>query len=426
MPALRFISILLLSVVAKGQESGYSSSVHKETISSATSSKSSSSREGSKDDLHPAQRNYNDCQYVGDWGDCDPFKMIRVKEERLVIGSSSCLDRRNITKPCSRDDLPPGTTWLLKEHKLCVMELEKLKSMIDDLHRYIDLIHQRGQALFNSYNELKKRLMDLRREIEILGRRNHDAQQTITRLRKEVEDWKSKSNKMQMELNQLKAQYKGLEIKVRASKQKSEELTAKKTEISEEQNRNIVLLENLQAENRNLKTSVLDGERYNDELRGLQQINDDLEAKVQKTLREVNRSKKELNKCRLDLAMPTGKQGGPKINKDTKVNLDMSMWITHNVTVEEGEKYEPIIKYYEEPKYEEPKYEEPKYEEPKYEEPKYEEPKYEEPKYEEPKYEEPKYEEPKYEAPKYEEPKYEEPKYEEPKYEEPKYEEPKY
>ena len=70
---------------------------------------------------------------------------------------------------------------------------------------------------------------------------------------------------------------------------------------------------------RNLKTSVLDGERYNDELRGLQQINDDLEAKVQKTLREVNRSKKELNKCRLDLAMPTGKQGGPKINKDTKV-----------------------------------------------------------------------------------------------------------
>ena len=36
----------------------------------------------------------------------------------------------------------------------------------------------------------------------------------IFRLRKEVEDWKSKSNKMQMELNQLKAQYKGLEIKV--------------------------------------------------------------------------------------------------------------------------------------------------------------------------------------------------------------------
>jgi hypothetical protein len=30
-----------------------------------------------------------------------------------------------------------------------------------------------------------------------------------------VEDWKAKSNKMQMELNQVKAQYKSMEIKVR-------------------------------------------------------------------------------------------------------------------------------------------------------------------------------------------------------------------
>jgi hypothetical protein len=29
-----------------------------------------------------------------------------------------------------------------------------------------------------------------------------------------VEDWKTKSNKMQMELNQVKAQYKSMEIKV--------------------------------------------------------------------------------------------------------------------------------------------------------------------------------------------------------------------
>ena len=28
-----------------------------------------------------------------------------------------------------------GTVWLLNEHKLCVQELQKLKSMIDDLHR---------------------------------------------------------------------------------------------------------------------------------------------------------------------------------------------------------------------------------------------------------------------------------------------------
>jgi len=34
--------------------------------------------------------------------------MIRIKEERLVIGGASCVERKNITKPCSRNDLPPG------------------------------------------------------------------------------------------------------------------------------------------------------------------------------------------------------------------------------------------------------------------------------------------------------------------------------
>ena len=88
--------------------------------------------------------------------------------------------------------------WLLNEHKLCVQELQKLKTMIDDLHRYknypkctgmlkfhefryIDLIHQRGQALFNAYNDLRRRLGDIRREISIVGRKNHDAEQTIKR-----------------------------------------------------------------------------------------------------------------------------------------------------------------------------------------------------------------------------------------------------
>merc|ERR1711915_431286 len=137
-------------------------------------------------------------KYMGEWGDCDPFKMIRIKEQKLVSGGASCTESKNITKPCSRDDFPPGTVWLLNEHKLCVLELEKLKSMIEDLHRYIDLIHQRGQSLYNAYNDLRKRLMDVRREITIIGQHNHDTEQTINRLKAEVQDWKSKSSKMQM------------------------------------------------------------------------------------------------------------------------------------------------------------------------------------------------------------------------------------
>ena len=137
--------------------------------------------------------------------------------------------------------------------------------------------------------------------------------------------------------------------------------------------------------------------------------------------------------------MPKAKKYAPKFNKDTKVghstiqfwnfiqrlliiitctnsftqvNLDMSMWITHNYTKEEQEEYAPKLELapYEAPKYEAPKYEAPKYEAPKYEEPTttaYEAPAYTTSAYEAPA---PTYEAPATEAPKYEEPaKYEEP-----------------
>lgn len=362
---------------------------------------------------HPEQ--YNECQYSGEWGDCDPFKMIRIKEERLISGGASCPDRKNITKPCSRDDFPPGTVWLLQQHKNCVLELQKLKAMIEDLHRYIDLIHQRGQALYNSYNELRKRLMDIRREITIIGRRNHDAEQTINRLRKEVEDWKAKSNKMQMELNQVKAQYKSMEIKVRASRTKYEELTKSKEEITNEQNRHNIKLDELTNENRNLKASLLDTERYKEELRELTTEIAALATKIQGIRGEIKQTKEELNKCRMESAMPRGKVTGPKFNKDTKVKLDMDMWITHNITQEEGETYTPELKYGPEPGYAPPPPPPPKYEPPpppppppKYEAPppppppKYEEPKVEETTVPEVKYEEPpKYVEPAVEPAKY-------------------------
>merc|ERR1711942_372231 len=362
------------------QKSSYSASSSYSSSSSSSSSSDSTNTEAD-DRLHPAHDDYAACKYTGEWGDCDPFKMIRIKEERLISGSSSCQMVKNITKPCSREDFPPGTVWLLKEHKLCVLELQKLKTMIEDLHRYIDLIHQRGQTLFNAYNELRKRLMDIRRELTIIGQRNHDAEQTINRLRKETDDWKTKTNKLQMELNQLKAQYKGMEIKVRASKMKNEELSKKKDELSKRQSSLNTQFTQLASENRDLKTTLLDAERYKEELRDLLVVIANLEAKIDKTRAEVNQAKEVLRKLRIELAIPQGKQGKPKLNKDTKVNLDMSMWITHNVSQEKGESYEPVIKYGVDPAYNEPKYDEPKYEEPKYEEPKYEEPKYEPPKY---------------------------------------------
>ena len=160
---------------------------------------------------------------------------------------------------------------------------------------------------------------------------------------------------------------------------------------------------------------MLDVERYREEFREVSEFVDMIKRKIKEVQAEIKKTKEELNAARLEGVMPKTKYYAPKFNKDTKVNLDMSMWITHNISKEEREPYKPKIEYYEQPyKPYKPTYEEPKYEEPTT--------KYVEPSTEAPKYEEPKYVEPTTEAPKYEEPKYEEPTTEEPKYEEQKYE----
>ena len=116
--------------------------------------------------------------------------------------------------------------------------------------RYIDLIHQRGQALFNAYNDMRKKLGDVRNEISIIGRKNHDAEQTIARfnriflcfstldhiirLRIELEDWRSKNNQIQEELNQVKAQAEEMERKVEESKVENQQLRETKDVLTVE------------------------------------------------------------------------------------------------------------------------------------------------------------------------------------------------
>jgi len=295
--------------------------------------------------LHPTHTEYNDCKYDGDWGDCDPFKMVRIKTLQLVSGGVACVDKKNISKACTREDFPPGTVWLLKQHKQCVLELQKLKSMIEDLHRYIDLIHQRGQSLFNAYNELRKHLFDIRREISNLGRLTHAAEQTVIRLTKEVKEWKMKSNKMQMELNQLKGQYKQLEVVVKEERATLDQCQKSKEENMAEQARLSQKLYDIKSENRDLKSKLLNAERYKEELREHMEHIAIFKGKIADVNRDITKTKNDLNQCKIDGLQTTARIGGkPKINKDTKVNLDMNMWITHNITQEQGEAkyYKPI------------------------------------------------------------------------------------
>merc|ERR1712048_630807 len=211
------------------------------------------------------------------------------------------------------------------------------------------------------------------------------------------------------------AQAEEMERKVEESKAENQQLTETKDALVTESRALALKLEKLNALNKELKVSLLDVERYKEEYREVSEFVDMIKRKIKEVQAEIKKTKEDLNAARLEGVMPKTKYYAPKFNKDTKVNLDMSMWITHNISKEERKPYKPKIEYYEQPyKPYKPKYEEPKYEEP----PKYEAPKYEEP----PKYETPKYEVPSTEAPKYEEPPKYEPASEAPKPEE-KYEE---
>ena len=77
------------------------------------------------------------CRYDdAEWSDCDPFEMIRFRTMRLISGGRQCEEIKNITKHCTADELPPGTKWLIAEHRKCIAELKRLDRAIRD-HPYI-------------------------------------------------------------------------------------------------------------------------------------------------------------------------------------------------------------------------------------------------------------------------------------------------
>ena len=72
-----------------------------------------------------------------------------------------------------------GTQWLVSEHKKCLDELEHLKGLLGDLHHWIDVIHERGQSLFGAFNELKKHLGDMQRQMQDMHKQSHSYQVSI-------------------------------------------------------------------------------------------------------------------------------------------------------------------------------------------------------------------------------------------------------
>merc|ERR1711970_1343817 len=127
------------------------------------------------------------CRYdAPEWTDCDPFELVRFRVLRLIHGGSQCEEVKNITKHCTPHEFPYGTHWLIQEHRKCIAELNRLKSMISDLYKHIEVMHQKGKELFAAYLKLKNTLDELTQELDKLKVEGEHQQEVLAKIKDEM------------------------------------------------------------------------------------------------------------------------------------------------------------------------------------------------------------------------------------------------
>lgn len=296
---------------------------------------------------YPGSGTNQECKYDDvAFSDCDPIKLTKWREKHLIAGSAACQKVKNETKTCDVGDFPPGTQWLIKEHKKCVSELDHLKGLITDLHRWIDLIHERGQALYATFSELRKHLEDVQRQIKTLHKKIHDNDVVILRLSKELDDWKNKASKLRSEVDGLQAKYLQIEKAHNAMKKDLAACDHERKECEAQKSRLDAQINKFDTANRELKGQLLDAEAYKLKVERSSERLRAIQAEAQSTVEAIKTNKKELEHCRIDI-LNAKNRPSPQLMRDTHVNLDMKMWITHNETAEtyapttKGPEYKP-------------------------------------------------------------------------------------
>jgi len=278
------------------------------------------------------------------WSDCDPFELIRYRVLRLIHGGSQCEEMKNITKHCTPHDFPFGTHWLIQEHRKCIAELNRLKAMIADLHKFIETLHEKGKELFSAYLKLKKKLDDLKAKLEKLKVEGEHQQEVLAKLKTEIEEWKTKARELQMQVDELKAKYHDLQAEEHEIQLKNTQLKNDVNVVSKENEGLEKKIDKLARENEELHRRLVEYEHIKDKVR---------EKRVEKNKLEVklDRLKEYLEKVKDDLAEQRVKNLKAKIpnieddeveSKDTHVDLSMEMFITHNKTTLYSPTYAPI------------------------------------------------------------------------------------
>jgi len=291
------------------------------------------------------------------WSDCDPFELSRYRVLRLIHGGSQCEEVKNITKHCTPHDFPYGTHWLIQEHRKCISELNRLKSMISDLYKHIEVMHQKGKELFAAYLKLKNTLDELTQKLDKLKVEGEHQQEVLKKIKDEIEDWKSKARELQVQLDELKSKFHDLEAEEHELNLQNEQLTTDINIITKENESIQKKIEKISRENDELKRRIVETIHTKEQLIDMKERKGKLSVKLEKLQDQLQDVRDTLAELRIKLLAKKFKYSNDEYEtKDTHVDLSMEMFIVHNKT-----SYKPTYKpfYYTTVKYE-PYYEDQK------------------------------------------------------------------
>ncbi len=91
------------------------------------------------------------------------------------------------------------------------------------------------------------------------------------------------------------------------------------------------------AENRELRNLLMDAHRYEEMVSAAERRIANLHKAIGDLHADVDQAKADRQRCRVDVLNAKNRRP-PAYGKDTHVNLDMQMWVTHNQTKDEYEK----------------------------------------------------------------------------------------
>ncbi len=236
-----------------------------------------------------------------------------------------------------------GVQWLVSEHKKCLSQLEHLRNSIADLHRWIDLINERGEAMYRAFAELRAHLQDIQKRIDQLHRANHDDRELAEKLRRELNEWQERCRKTNVELEDVRARYEKMAAEQKKMTAELSQCTAAGSECRREGAALEDRIDVATAQGRDLRRKLMDEERYREMVARANAKIAEQSAAAAKLEAEIAAARNDLQQCRVDV-INAKHYKPPGYNRDTHVNLDMQMWVTHNQTAEE-KPYAPLIGY---------------------------------------------------------------------------------